>query len=185
MSLSSTRATLSDLARTPGKAELIGGRIVHFMATGFRPSRIAAQIFRSLDDHTRAINRGLAFTDNLGYAVPELSSGRESFSPDASYYLGPLPTDDMDFIKGAPTLAVEVRSKGDYGDAADAEIAAKRVDYFEAGTALVWDVDPRARVVRAYRVESPDQPTLFGPGQEADAEPAVPGWRIAVDLIFA
>ena len=31
------RATLADLARTPGKAELIGGRIVPLMPAGPRP----------------------------------------------------------------------------------------------------------------------------------------------------
>jgi hypothetical protein len=35
------RATLDDLYRTPGKAELIGGRIVQHMATGYIPSRVA------------------------------------------------------------------------------------------------------------------------------------------------
>ena len=30
----------------------------------------------------------------------------------------------------------------------------------------------------------PDRPATFLKGQEADAEPAVPGWRIAVDRIF-
>jgi Uma2 family endonuclease len=180
-----TRATLDDLARTPGKAELIGGRIVHLKGTGFRPSLVAANIYRSLYEHQLATGRGFAFTDNLSYAVPELISGRESFSPDASYYSGPPPADEMDFIQGPPTLAVEVRSKTDFGDAAEAAIAARRADYFEAGTAIVWDVDSRARVVRAYRHDAPDRPTVFGPGQEADAEPAVPGWRIAVDLIFA
>jgi hypothetical protein len=33
-----SRATLDDLYRTPGKAELIDGRIVHFMATGHKPA---------------------------------------------------------------------------------------------------------------------------------------------------
>lgn len=45
------RATLDDLAKTEGKAELIAGRIEHLMATGFRPSRVASRIFRSLDDY--------------------------------------------------------------------------------------------------------------------------------------
>jgi Uma2 family endonuclease len=179
------RATLDDLARTEGKAELIGGRIVRFMATGLRPNQIAALIFRSLDDYARLTGRGVVGRDNLGFAVPELSSGRESFSPDASYYDGPLPADDMDFIEGAPTLAVEVRSKGDYGPAAEAEMAAKRADYFEAGTPVVWDVDPRAEAVRVYRTDAPDRPTTFLRGQEADAEPAVPGWRLAMDQIFS
>jgi Uma2 family endonuclease len=179
------RATLDDLMRIEGKAELIGGKIVHLMGTGFRPSRVAARIFRSLDDYAEATGRGFAFTDNLIFGVPELSSGRESFSPDAAYYVGPPPQDEMDVLEGPPTLAVEVRSKGDYGPAAEAEMAAKRADHFEAGTLVVWDVDPKAKVVRVYRAESPDLPVVFEPAQEADAEPAVPGWRIAVDSIFA
>jgi Uma2 family endonuclease len=179
------RATLDDLARTPGKAELIGGRIVHLMPTGHLPNRIAALIIVSLENHTRVTGRGVAYTDNMGFAVPELPSGRESFSPDAAYYDGPLPADDMDFIPGPPTFAVEVRSKGDHGPAAELEMAAKRVDYFQAGTRVVWDVDPPARCVRVYRSGAPDQPATFAKGQQADAEPAVPGWRLAVDEIFS
>ena len=154
------------------------------MPTGFRPNRVAGRIYRSLDDHAEATGRGAAFTDNMGFVVPELSSGRQSFSPDVSYYLGPLPTDEMDFVEGPPTFAVEVRSKGDYGKAAEAQIAAKRADYFEAGTKVVWDVDPKAKVIRAFRAAKPDQPTVIGLGQIADAKGAVPGWRIAVTRIF-
>ena len=178
-------ATLDDLLGTPGKAELIGGRIIPLMATGHRPNRVAARIFRGLDDYAETMDRGFAYTDNMGFAVPELSSGRQSFSPDAAYYLGPIPADEMNFIAGPPTFAVEVRSKGDYGDAAEAEIAAKRADYFEAGTSVVWDVDPRAEVIRSYRAETPDRAVTFEAGQVADAEPALPGWRTAVDLVFA
>src|SRR5690348_17198961 len=93
-----TRATLADLARTSGKTELIGGRIVPLTPTGHRPNRVAARIFRGLNDHAEATGRGMAYTDNMGFAVPELPSGRQSFSPDASYDLGPLPPDEMDFI---------------------------------------------------------------------------------------
>jgi Uma2 family endonuclease len=178
-------ATLEDLARVDGKAELIGGRIVPLMPTGKRPNQIAGRIFIGLNDHASATGRGEAFTDNMGFAVPRLPSDRESFSPDASYYDGPLPADDMDFVAGPPTLAVEVRSKSDYGDAAESAMKAKRADYFAAGTAVVWDVDPIAERVRVYRPEAPDRPVSFVKGQSADAEPAVPGWRMAVDQIFA
>src|SRR3954464_493369 len=133
MSTVSQRATLDDLMRTEGKAELIGGRIVQFMATGMIPSEVAANIYLSLRNHSRKTQVGRAFTDNLGYAIPELPSGRESFSPDASYYTGPLPANQMGFIQGPPTFAVEVRSENDTGDAAEAEMAAKRADYFAAG----------------------------------------------------
>jgi Uma2 family endonuclease len=185
MSMTPTIMTITDLQRVGGKAELIGGRIIHLMPTGFRPGQVGGRIYRSLDDYATSRGRGVALPDNVGFIVPELSSGRESFSPDAAYFLGPLPADDMDFLEGPPALAVEVRSKGDYGDAAEAEMAAKRADYFEAGTAIVWDVDPRARLVRVYRAASPDRPVTFGLGQITDAEPILPGWRLAVDQVFA
>jgi Uma2 family endonuclease len=91
----------------------------------------------------------------------------------------------MEFIEGPPTFAVGVRSKGDYGSAAEAKLEAKRADYFEAGTAVVWDVDPKAEIVRAYLADSLDQPTVFSLVQVANAEPAVPRWRLPVDQIFA
>src|SRR5215831_9925021 len=120
------RATLEDLYRTPGKAELIGGRIVEYMATGMRPSEVAGNIFVSLRDHARQTKRGKAFPDNLGYAIPELPSGRESFSPDASYYDGPLPANPMRFVEGPPNFAAEVRSENDYTSSAEIEMADKR-----------------------------------------------------------
>jgi len=179
------RATLDDLYNTPGKAELIGGRIVPQMATGVRPNEVAGNIYVSLRAHARKTKKGKAFTDNMGYGFPELASGRESFSPDASYYRGRLSRNVMRFVYGAPNFAAEVRSENDYGPAAEAEIEAKRADYFEAGTQVVWDVDPIAETITAYRASAPDHPVVFRRGDIADAEPAVPGWRIRVNKAFA
>ena len=180
-----TRATLEDLLRTPEKAELIGGRIIKYMATGVRPNEVAGNIYVSLRAHTKKTKKGKAFTDNIGFAVPELLSGRESFAPDAAYFDGPLPADPMRFVEGPPNLAAEVRSEGDYTPSAKLEIAAKRDDYFQAGTQVVWDVDPIAETIAVYRASAPNQPVIFRRGDIADAEPAVPGWRIPVDEVFA
>ncbi|WP_165231119.1 Uma2 family endonuclease [Aquisphaera insulae] len=174
---SATRApaTLDDLYRVEGKAELIGGRIVPLMPTGRKPNRVALRIVVSLNDFAEVLGEGEVDTDNMGFTVPELSSGRRSFSPDASYYRGAFPRNEMRFILAAPTFAVEVRGEGDYGGAAEAELAAKRADYFEAGTEVVWDVDTVMEVVRKYLPETPEVPVTFGRGEVADAEPAVPG----------
>jgi Uma2 family endonuclease len=178
------RATLDDLYRTSEKAELIGGRIVHLMPTGRKPNRVAGRIYRSLDDFAESIQRGTAYTDNMGFAIPELPSGRESFAPDASYYDGPLPADPMRFIEGPPTFATEVRSEGDYDAAALRAMADKRADYFAAGTQVVWDVDPLAECIHVYKASDPGQAVAYRRGQVAEAEPAVPGWRVAVDWVF-
>lgn len=178
------RATLDDLAHVSEKAELIGGRIVPLMPTGHVPSQVAGRIYRRLADFVDALGQGFAYTDNMGFAVPELSSGRESFSPDVAYYAGPVPPRWMRFVDGPPTFAVEVRSENDYGPAAENERAAKRADYFLAGTFVVWDVDPLASLVHVYRSTSPDHPSTYAPGQLAEAEPALPDWRLAVEAIF-
>lgn len=176
-------ATLADLARHDGNAELIRGKVVALMATGHRPNIVAGRMFRRLADYADAAGTGFAFTGSMGFAVPELASGRESFSPDAAYYTGPLPANVMRFVVGPPDFAAEVRSDGDFGPAAEAEMAAKRADYFEAGTLVVWDIDLRANVVRRYR-PGEAEPAVFGMGGEADAEPAVPGWRLAVEWLL-
>jgi Uma2 family endonuclease len=92
----------------------------------------------------------------------------------------------MKFLEGAPVFAVEIRSENDYGPAAEDAMVEKRADYFAAGTLVVWDVDLlSADTVRVYRASDPDRPTVYRRGQMAEAEPAVPGWRMPVDELFA
>ena len=91
----------------------------------------------------------------------------------------------MEFLEGAPIFAVEVRSKTIYGPAAEQAMAAKRTDYFACGTLVVWDVDLLTEdVVKVYRASNPDNPTIYRRGDIAEAEPAVPGWRMPVDDLF-
>jgi Uma2 family endonuclease len=91
----------------------------------------------------------------------------------------------MRFLQGAPVFAVEVRREGDYGSKAEEEIAAKRADYFAAGTLVVWDVDLLGDdVIRVYRTSDPEIPTIYRRGEMAEAEPAVPGWRMPVDDLY-
>lgn len=177
--------TLDDLRHVTDKAELVSGRIVYLMPSGDLPSSIAFEIAVTLRDYARRTGIGKAYNDGVGYTLAApLQSGRESFSPDASYYTGPRNSDRMRFIEGIPVFAVEVRSENDYGPAAEREMADKRADYFEAGTLVVWDVDPIAEIITLYKSTSPTTGRAFFRTDTADAEPAVPGWRLKVDDIF-
>jgi len=176
-----TRAAIEDLHRVEGKAELVNGEIVLMPPAGGDPGIAGGEIFASLRAYARGERRGLALPDGVGFRVN--LPHRESFSPDVAYYLGPRT--GMEFLEGAPIFAVEVRSKTDYGPAAEQAMAAKRTDYFACGTQVVWDVDLLSEdVVRVYRASEPDNPTLYHKGEVAEAEPAVPGWRIPVDDLF-
>ena len=87
---------------------------------------------------------------------------------------------------GPPVFAAEVRSENDYGPAAEKQMAAKRADYFAAGTLVVWDVDLLSDdVVKVYRASDPDNAVVYRRGEAAEAQPAVPGWTMQVDDIFA
>jgi len=89
------------------------------------------------------------------------------------------------FLEGAPIFAVEVRSTEDYGPKAEAKLALKRADYFAAGTLVVWEADVlRDKLVRAYRSSKPESPTVYVAEETADAEPALPGWTMAVNEIL-
>jgi Uma2 family endonuclease len=177
------RATIDDLYRVPenGKAELVNGELVLMSPTGALPGLASAAIYVSLRAYQRSFGGGYAYPDNVGFIV-ELPH-RQSFSPDAAFHRGAAPT--MKFVQGAPVFAAEVRSEGDYGPAAEEAMARKRADYFAAGTLVVWDVDLVGEdLVRVYRADSPS-PTIYRRGQAAEAEPAVAGWRMSVDELFA
>ena len=174
-------ATLEELKKEPGKAELVDGEIVRMPPTGFLPGYAAMRILFSLHEYAQTQKNGYAVGDNVGFVVD--LPRRKSFSPDAAYYVGPH--SGMKFLEGAPVFAVEVRSEGDYGPKAEQALAKKRADYFAAGTLVVWDVDMLAvDVVRVYRAEDPSRPTLYRRGQLAEAEPALPGWRMPVEDLF-
>jgi Uma2 family endonuclease len=177
------RATIEDLYKVPDnfKAEIVDGEVYLMSPTGDLPNRAGGAIYVSLRLFESNIPDGRAYSDNAGFRVT--LPHRESFSPDAAFHIGA--STGMRFLEGAPVFAVEVRSAGDYGDTAEEKIAQKRDDYFATGTLVVWDVDLLSdNVVKVYRASDPNNPTIYRRGDLAEAEPAVPGWKISVNSLF-
>jgi len=175
-------ATIEDLYRIKSKAEIVKGEIAQISPTGDAPNYAAGEIFISLHSHAKLIGAGRAVTDNAAFLcdLPD----RKSFSPDAAFYTGR--DGGMKFFPDVPVFAVEVRSEGDYGARAEREITKKRHDYFAAGTLVVWDVDLLGdEVVKSFSHDAPDSPRVFRRSEVADAEPAVAGWTMTVDELFA
>jgi Uma2 family endonuclease len=171
-------AVIASLYDVPGKAEIVRGAIVRMSATGAHHGRAVRTIVSSLSEYAARTGRGEAFGDNVGFIVD--LPDRWSFCPDAAFHVGP--DTGSEFLDRAPVLAVEIRSKSEYGRAAERRMATKRAEYFAAGTLVVWDVDVlRDGVVRVFRASTPDEPAVYHRGQLAEAEPAVPGWSLAVD----
>jgi Uma2 family endonuclease len=174
-------ATVEDLYRVRGKAEIVNGELVIMTPAGGLHGYAAGAIYVSLFVYAGATKRGYALPDNVGFVVnlPK----RRSFSPDVAFWTGGRLT--AKFPEGAPIFAVEVRSEEDYGSAAELAMTAKRADYFAAGTVVVWDVDVLDQhAVRVYRRADPMKPTVYRRGEDTEAEPAVLNWSMPVDDLF-
>ena len=82
-----TRATIEELDKMEGKAELVNGKIVCVSPTGRKPARAGLRIAAHLLQHEERVGGGVAFPDNVSFIVN--LPHRESFSPDAAWYTGP------------------------------------------------------------------------------------------------
>lgn len=87
--------------------------------------------------------------------------------------------DDEGLVNGAPVLAVEILSPSDKHE----EISEKIDTYLRHDTKLVWIVDPAFQTVTVYRHDA--RPQMFNADQHIDAEPHLPGFKVAVSEIFA
>jgi Uma2 family endonuclease len=174
-------ATLEDLWEFEGRAELIDGRIVEMSPKNYQCGDAAHAIRASLRAYRRKHGGGNDISEGIGFILETPRS--QYFVPDVFWWTGPR--SEVDVLRGTPALAVEVRSQTDYGPTAERAMAIKRAHYFAGGTQVVWDVDVlREGVVRVYREDDPEHPTIYRRGEVAEAEPAVPGWRMPVDELF-
>ena len=65
----SSRATIDDLYRVKGKAELVDGAIIEMRPTGYLPGYAASEILVRLKMDERAKGGGVALGDNVGFRV--------------------------------------------------------------------------------------------------------------------
>ena len=98
-------------------------RCIH-VTNGHHETHETLRIAASLLAYEQQTKRGHAFGDSAGFIVN--LPHRRSFGPDVAFYTQPL-TDR--FVEGAPLFAVEVRSRDEYGRAAERPMAEKRADY--------------------------------------------------------
>ena len=79
-----------------------------------------------------------------------------------------------------PTLAVEVISPSN----TRAEMRQKRVEYFESGAKLVWQVYPDTRTVMIFDKAGDEPAKVLKEGEILDGGDVLPGFQIAVTEIF-
>ena len=154
--------------------ELVDGVLVE-KPMGYDESRLAAELIYALVEFLRRHNLGTAAgADGMMrlltglVRIPDVSFVSWEHLPE-SY--GPIPPI-------APDLAVEVLSESN----TPKEMERKLREYFEAGTQLVWYVDPRSRTVTVH--SAPDHHVILDESQTLGGGNVLPGLEIPLRELF-
>jgi Uma2 family endonuclease len=174
--------TADELWRLPDdgmRHELVKGVLVTMPPARFEHGVIGANIATPLDMHVRANHLGTVVNANTGFLLAQ--------NPDT------VRAPDVGFVRrdriqatgmpkkywpGAPDLAVEVVSPNDTVYAVDDKVD----EWMDAGTALVWVVNPRGRTVTVHRPGA--APIILTTADTLDGLQVVPGFSMPVADIF-
>ncbi len=165
--------------RLPGKRlELVRGLLIVREPAGYRHGYVAAELGHRLAVHVKADDLGQVLAAETGF---KLAAQPDTVrAPDVAFISRertpePQPTG---YAELAPDLVVEVLSPDDRPGA----VLAKVGDWLEAGTRLVWVVDPERRRVRVYRADGSE--SVVTVGGILDGEDVVPGFTCPLDSIL-
>ena len=174
------RVTIDEFAEMPleGIWELIDGEPIELSPAAGRSGWISGNVYRLLANHVRQSQVGWAFPPETGFV---LFDDRQTVrSPDAAVVLRNRLAELPDsFVPMAPDLAAEVLSPSDR----IADALAKVAMYLQAGTSLVWLVNPATRTVVVFRSET--DPVTLGESDTLDGGDVLPGFSVPVAEIFA
>ncbi len=161
-----------------GRCELVRGELVRMSLNTFEHGAVAAQIGWRLDGHAQRNQLGIVTATGTGFWIARNPDTVRA--PDVGFVSKERirTLSRRGFFEGAPDLAVEVISPDDSWS----EVSAKAAGWLQAGTKLVWVVDPSNRTVTVY---SPSTDVKILNEQDTlDAGEVVPGFRVAVRDLF-
>ena len=161
------------------RTELVRGHIQVMTLASAAHGLVSGTVFHLIATHVRQHHLGACFADSTGYTLPNLLNTVRA--PDASFVRHDrLPTAGVGagFLEMAPDLAVEVLSPSE----SRADVAAKLADYRDAGTPLVWVIDPAARTVTVISATEDD--VTLGEDQVLSGGSTLPGFTCAVRGLF-
>ena len=175
--------TVEEFERLPDdgwRYELVRGRLVREPPGGLDHGHLAARIAVLLGSFVYERHLGRLYVADTGFLLaPDPPTVR---APDVAFVSEarlPSREESARFGRLAPDLAVEVVSP--WNTAAD--ILDKALDYLDAGSRLVWVVEPASGTVTEYR--SGDRIRLSRGDDILWGYDVLPGFGIAVAEIFA
>lgn len=160
--------------------ELENGRLLRMPPSGPLASMVALTTARMIGNFVAAHRLGVVGGADFGI---QLSANPDTVrAPDAVFYRadrippGGIPAT---YWTLAPDLAVEVLSPSDRRG----KVLCKVGEYLDAGTRLVWVVDPQRRTAVVYRPDG--EPTILGADGVLDGEDVLPDFLLPLTEVWA
>ena len=153
--------------------EYVKGELVPMSPPTRMHSKISVNVIRHLDRHVRENQLGEVHVEAT------FQVGERGLKPDVAFVSTPrLDGDENTGFPIPPDLAIEVISPTD----AQSRVVDKAFAYLNAGTRLVWVLEPRSQTVTVYRSES--NITLLTREDTLTGEDVVPGFACPVSQLF-
>ena len=159
--------------------ELVRGRVVREPRPAPLHARVVTTLAWLLEGHVRVAGGGVVLVE-AGYLLsrePDTIRG-----PDLSFVpaprVPPAGYNDPGFWELAPDLAVEVLSPGNRAS----EVQEKVLEYLDAGSRLVWVVDPRLKTLTVH-TPGGDARILMGDAEVTGGE-VLPAFAVPLQEIF-
>ncbi|MSU76875.1 MAG: Uma2 family endonuclease [Gemmataceae bacterium] len=174
-------AKVSDVTRIQDHegiiCELVDGILLE-KTMGMRESILAVFLSKLLDNFVRPANLGLVLGPDATMQIvlklvriPDVSFIRWDRFPDRR-----VPDEAVPLV--VPNLAAEVLSKSN----TRREMKIKREEYFAAGVELVWEVDPRKRIVVVHTAL--DESHTLAEDDTLDGGAVLPGFQLKLTTLF-
>jgi Uma2 family endonuclease len=168
------------------RTELVRGRLMVREPAGWSHGDIAARILVALSTHLRTEQRDNDWTNPRGRVLAAetgftLQRNPDTVrAPDVAYVRWDrCPQQPFaGFAEFAPDLAVEVQSPSQRAGTMLAKVA----DWLEAGTQLVWLVDPLRRTAHVYRADGSQ--SALAARESLSGEDVLPGFALPLDELF-
>ena len=176
-----TAEELLTLPDSDTRRELVRGVLVTMSPSALPPTIVGGNIFARLWNFLRRRRLGACGFADAGF---KLASDPDTVRAPDIWFLRAerIPPDGIPrggYWEGAPDLAVEVLSPTDRFT----DVLRKAQDYLNAGTRLVWIVDPEGRSAAVFRPDA--APLLLGETGTLDGGDVLPGFSVRLRDVLA
>lgn len=170
--------TLERLPRSDMRRELVRGVLVERMPPGLPHGVLVFRLIQLLGHIDPDGRYGWGGTES-GFILrrnPDTVRSPDIYFIRRARLVDPLA--EPGFFEGAPDLVIEIVSPSNQPQ----ELAERVADYLEAGTSLLWQVDPQRREVTVHRPGTDSR--RLGVGDTLRAPDLLPELEIPVGRIF-